>query len=149
MKVKEQLYKQCAEFITNRLITIKSAIQDVQQALESETKSTAGDKHETGRAMLQLEREKAGQQLAELQKQNEILQRIDVTTCHQKIALGSVIYTTDKNYFIAISSGALVIDNHTFYAVSASTPIAKLLLTKMEGDVVKFRGNQFTITSIE
>ncbi len=35
-----------------------------KKALFSETKSSAGDKHETGRAMLQLEMEKTSQQLA-------------------------------------------------------------------------------------
>ena len=57
--IKEQLFTQCLAFIDNRLITIKNTMQEIQESLLSETKSSAGDKHETGRAMLQLEREKA------------------------------------------------------------------------------------------
>ena len=39
---------------------MKKSILELQQSLDSETKSSAGDKHETGRAMLQIDLEKAG-----------------------------------------------------------------------------------------
>ena len=71
LELKKELYNQCSDFIEHRLLAIKSTINDIQESLDSETKSSAGDKHETGRAMLQLDREKLGQQLAEIQKLNE------------------------------------------------------------------------------
>ena len=63
MNIKQQLYKHCQEFVNQKLDTIQKTILSNKEALNSETKSSAGDKHETGRAMLQLEMEKAGQQL--------------------------------------------------------------------------------------
>ena len=66
--IKLELYNKCLAFTQDRLNTINKTIQELQESLTSETKSSAGDKHETGRAMLQLEREKAGQQLAEIKK---------------------------------------------------------------------------------
>ena len=71
LKIKENLYLQCVDFVENRFQTIQKTIDEIQESLTSETKSSAGDKHETGRAMLQLEREKAGNQLAEIQKTKE------------------------------------------------------------------------------
>ena len=71
-KLKQDLCHQCQAFIDNRLRTIQKTINEIQESLTSETKSSAGDKHETGRAMLQLEREKAGNQLAEIQKINQL-----------------------------------------------------------------------------
>ena len=65
LKIKEVLFKECEDFVNKRLQTVEDIISSNQKALQSETKSSAGDKHETGRAMLQLEMEKAGQQLAE------------------------------------------------------------------------------------
>ena len=62
--LKEVLFQQCEDFVNTRLQTIQTIISSHQEALRSETKSSAEDKHETGRAMLQLEMEKAGQQLA-------------------------------------------------------------------------------------
>ena len=68
MSIKLELYDFCLEFVDNRFQTIQNTIKEIQESLLSETKSSAGDKHETGRAMLQLEREKSGNQLVEIQK---------------------------------------------------------------------------------
>ena len=116
--------------------------------MQSETKSSAGDKHETGRAMLQLEREKAGHQLAEIEKTKQILSKINTESTSKNIGLGSVVYTTTSNYFISISAGELKVDGEMFYAISASTPIGQLLLGKSIGDEVVFRNMSFKITKI-
>jgi len=148
MNIKEQLYNQCQNVLNCRLEVIQNNISDIQNSLQSETKSSAGDKHETGRAMLQLEREKAGQQLAELQKLSETLQKIDIRAKHKTIALGSIVKTTGSNYFISISVGEIKLKNNNFYAISVATPIGKLLLSKSVGDKIKFRGHTFTIRDV-
>ncbi|MUU79172.1 3-oxoacyl-ACP synthase [Winogradskyella endarachnes] len=148
MNIKQQLHNQCQDFLNNRLEVIQNTISDIQVSLTSETKSSAGDKHETGRAMLQLEREKAGHQLAEIEKQKQILQKINVESKHQKVALGSVIKTTQANYFIAVSAGELVVDKTKYFAISAATPIAQLLLSKGVEDVIVFRGNEFKVVEV-
>ena len=148
MKVKEELYAQCIAYVNKRQQTVEEIILSNQKALQSETKSSAGDKHETGRAMLQLEREKAGQQLAQIQKTNLILSKIDYQKSANKVSLGSIIYTNKVNYFIAISAGVIEYNNESFYAISANTPIAQLLMSKVEGDTVAFRDNTFTITKV-
>ena len=148
MYLKEKLHKQCQDALNQRLEAIKSTISDIQNSLQSETKSTAGDKHETGRAMLQLEREKAGNQLAEIQKQIEILHKINPEMSYSKVALGSLVKTTVSNYFIGVSVGEITIENETFYAISLSTPIGKLLVSKGVGDNIQFRMQKFTITDI-
>jgi transcription elongation GreA/GreB family factor len=149
MNIKQQLYKACEDFLNKRLEVIQKTISDIQNSLQSETKSSAGDKHETGRAMLQLEREKAGHQLAEVQKLNETLHKIKLESHHQSVALGSVVYSTQSNYFIAISAGEITINNEKFYAISPSTPMAKLLLSKTVGDCIEFRDTKFTIKEIQ
>lgn len=148
MTIKEKLYNQCLEFIDNRLLTVKTTMDQIQESLLSETKSSAGDKHETGRAMLQLEREKAGNQLAEIEKQKQILKKVNLESKHENVALGSVIKTTQANYFIAVSAGELTVDEIKYYAISAATPIAQLLLSKYINDEVAFRENKFKIIAI-
>lgn len=148
MSIKLELYDFCLEFVDNRFQIIQNTIKEIQESLLSETKSSAGDKHETGRAMLQLEREKSGNQLAEIQKLKTILNKVNSEAKHQKIALGSVVYTTQSNYFIAISAGEIVSDSKRFYAISQATPIAKLLISKTVGDEVLFRNTTIRITQI-
>ncbi len=148
MTLKQELYKQCLEFVDNRFTTIQNTIKEIQESLTSETKSSAGDKHETGRAMLQLEREKAGNQLVEIEKIKTLLLKIEVKNSSKTIGLGSVVYTTQANYFIAISAGELENKNDKFYAISASTPIGKLLMGKTVGDEIEFRQQVFIIDNV-
>ena len=146
--IKENLYNQCFEFIENRLLTVQKTISEIQESFTSETKSSAGDKHETGRAMLQLEREKAGNQLSEIVKVKEALSKISVENTSQTIGLGSVVYTTTANYYIAISAGELNIDKEKFYAISSNTPIGKLLIGKNTGELIVFRSQSFKIEEV-
>ena len=148
MNLKEELYKHCEAFISNRLDIIQRTIAEIQESLTTETKSTAGDKHETGRAMLQLEREKAGKQLAEALKTKEILSKINISKSSEVVSSGSLVYTSNLNYFIAISAGELRVGNETYYGISPSTPIGQLLLGKKVNDNVKFRHQNFTISKV-
>ena len=145
LELKQQLYKQCGDFVEERLSNIQKQIKEIKESLNSETKSSAGDKHETGRAMLQLEREKSGQQLAEVEKLKEALTKIDVLKSSGIIGLGSVVFTTESNYFLAISAGQLKVNSELFFAISPNTPIGLLLIGKVAGDIVVFREQRFFI----
>ena len=149
MNLKRKLYQSCEVFIEDKFETIQKAIEELQKALDSETKSSAGDKHETGRAMLQLEREKAGQQLAEINKTKMILSKVNLNNKSNVVTLGSLVHTNKLNYFITISAGKLMVDNESFYAISTNTPIGKLLIGKKKGDVISFNGNSIEIKKIE
>jgi len=148
LSIKEKLYNACVAFVEKRFLKIESTIADIQTSLLSETKSSAGDKHETGRAMLQIEREKAGQQLAEIGKVKEALSKVETTKTHNTIAIGSVVYTSKSNYYIAISAGELKFNNEKFYAISPSTPIGQLLMGKAEGERISFREQNFAIEKV-
>lgn len=148
MSVKHQLYRKCEDALNRRLEVLQQTISDIQNNLQSETKSSAGDKHETGRAMLQLEREKAGQQLAEIQKQFELLHKINPKTIQSTIALGAVVYTSQANYFLAVSAGEFIADEQHFFAISPATPIGQLLLSKGEGDTIQFRAQKIKILKV-
>ncbi len=142
--LKEALYQHCEEFINSRVFRIKTNIEATQEALTSETKSSAGDKHETGRAMIQLEREKLGQQLAEAEKIKQALFQVQINGSINCVGLGSLVYTTKENYFLGISAGQF----KDIYCISAGTPIGKLLLGKSIGDNLTFNGGAFTIKEL-
>ncbi len=145
LELKSQLYRLCCEFVENRLRNVQDTVNEIQQSLTSETKSSAGDKHETGRAMLQLEREKAGQQLSEIEKLKEALSKINIEKSSKTIGLGSIVFTTQANYFISVSAGDFTIEHESFFAISAQTPIGQLLMGKKQGDEIVFRDISFTI----
>ena len=149
MNLNQKLYHYCETFIEERFQTIQKTIEEIQKALQTETKSSAGDKHETGRAMLQLEREKVGQQLAEINKTKMVLSKVSLDKKSNVVTLESLVYTNQSNYFVAISAGKLMVGNKSFYAISANTPIGKLLMGKTVGNNINFNGNNIEIKKIE
>lgn len=149
MNIKKELYRVCHEFVQNKLDTIEKTILSNKNALNAETKNSAGDKHETGRAMLQLEMEKAGQQLVEVQKMQEQLNKINLQTEVNNVHLGSLVKTSAATYFIAVSKGQIKVENEIYFGISSQSPIGKLLLGKVVGDVVVFRNQQIKILKIE
>ena len=95
--------KDFKKFIESRLKTIEKAIFELQQSLDSETKSSAGDKHETGRAMLQIELEKNNNKLNFIFKW---LKKFDIgdkiqTKTHQGSYLWAEITKNQKQYHIS------------------------------------------------
>ena len=146
---REALYRFCEKFIESRYARINSNIDSLQEALTAETKSSAGDKHETGRAMIQLEREKLGHQLAEIQLLQELFKKIPIKTGSSKVGLGSVVYTDMQNYYMGVSAGELKIDGVSYFAIAPNTPIGKLLLGKVVGDTVVFNSKKMEILQLE
>lgn len=149
MTLKEELYKQCNLYVEKREDTVITIISSHQKALGSETKSSAGDKHETGRAMLQLEMEKAGQQLQGITLMKEILAKIDSSKKAEIAHLGSIVKTGKANYFLSISAGQLSVNDRVYFAISTASPIGKLLLGKKKDETISFNGNEIKILTIE
>ncbi len=148
MSIKKELQEFCQEYVSQRTKRIKDSISNIQESLASETKSSAGDKHETGRAMLQLEREKLGQQLLEVERMAIILSRISISMRTNAVLLGSLVKTSKRDYFLAISAGAYEGASNPIYCISRAAPIGKLLLGKSIGDVVDFDGEKIRISEI-
>ena len=148
MNIKTELLETCKKFVENRFKTVQEILLSFQNDLQSETKSSAGDKHETGRAMLQLEMEKTSQQLIGIKQMISVLDKIDISKKSKKIHLGSIVFTEKDSYFLSISAGKIILNNEVFYAISTSSPIGKLLLGKQENEQFSFNGNTLKIQKI-
>ena len=143
-EIKTALLVACNQFVVEKETTILQVIASNKNDLFSETKSSAGDKHETGRAMIQLEMEKASQQLTVVQEMKEILQRLKIDRVSEKIKLGSLVKTTKGTYFLTISVGQVKVNEETYFVVSTNSPIGSQLLGKTIGESVPFTNAQIT-----
>jgi len=146
--IKDELRKFCESFAEERISRIRKTIESTNDSLKSETKSSAGDKHETGRAMIQLEREKLGHQLYEAEKMKQVLEGIRIADYPTKVVQGSLVVTADSAYYISISAGAFKKDSTQIYCVSALSPIGKMLLGKSEGQCFDFNQKTSCIEKI-
>jgi transcription elongation GreA/GreB family factor len=143
--IKEELYMICKKIVKEKLTNVSKIITSNQNALRTETKSSAGDKHETGRAMMHLEMEKASRQFNSINKMQIVLQKIPHVNNSQTISLGSVVYTSFQNYYLSISVGEVKVMDQKFYCISTLSPIGKELLGKQKGDTLKFNGSHIEI----
>ncbi len=145
---KEQLFHLCLQQLEQKLLQLKQAMADTQEALASEAKSTAGDKHETGRAMIQLEQEKLGKQLREIQKARNALIQVPYRKKHQKVESGALVKTEQGLYFLAIGLGPIEVEGQNVFVVAPSSPVAQAMLLKEAGEMFSFNGHQNIIETI-
>lgn len=146
--IKTELYNYCLSTIENKLNTINSVFDSAQLSANNETKSTAGDKHDTARAMAHLESEKNAKQLVEINKLKRVLPYLKNYKKSDKVELGSLVTTTAGNYYLSISLGKLTLDSEDYFLISAVTPIGKLLVGKSIGNFVSFSNKSIEILGI-
>jgi transcription elongation GreA/GreB family factor len=145
---KKELLAQCIEFIDNKYKTLQSEYKLYQESAANETKSTAGDKHDTSKSMMQLEQEKLGHQLNLLLQQRKILENMDVKRSTGKIEFGAVVETDQGNFFISIGAREIQINGQVFIPVSIQSPLAKILDRHVVNDAIKFNNKTYTINAV-
>jgi transcription elongation GreA/GreB family factor len=114
----------------------------------NDAKSSAGDKHEVGVAMVQLEQEKLGKQVQIIEEQLTLLSRIDLSKNHVKISLGSLVQCENQWYYFSIGHGLLQVENEAVFCLNPQAPLGKEMIGKGVGDLVSFQGRKMVIQSI-
>jgi transcription elongation GreA/GreB family factor len=151
MRLTDTLYQLALEFIDNRIKAIRQAIAETQDSADQETRSSAGDKYETGLSMMQLDMEKQAEQLNEAIRTRDSLQQLrvfDDLNGNGGIRPGNAVETSQGNFYIAISAGQLKTNEQTYFAVSPATPIANKLLGLKTGEKFSLNGRDYTINKI-
>ena len=146
--LKKVLVEQCDVILSVKIARLKKNLDDLQEDLNNESKSSAGDKYETGREMINLEWNKLSAQMNELLKLREILLRIDPERKNDLVTTGSIVITNKNNYFLSVPLGQLKMENDVFFAVGVNAPIVKPMLGKAAGDKVIFNDQHFEIEHI-
>lgn len=145
---KEALYTKCMDYVLQRIARAKTAMDEAQAAANAESKSSAGDKFETGRAMMQLERDKNAKQLQEAIVLKNVLEQVQIDRQVSNVQLGSLVGTNQGNYFLAISLGKVDHEGKRYYAISAQSPIGQVLIGQPINATVHFNNRAFTIEAI-
>lgn len=146
--LKEELYRFCIDFVSKREAEIKKIIDEAQDAANNETKSSAGDKYETGREVIQQEINLNLARLNELSKLRTTLEHISPTQTGIVVQPGSVVYTNNGNFYISIGAGKITASGTSFFCISAASPIGSKLLGKEAGYSFDMNGNKFVIEKI-
>jgi transcription elongation GreA/GreB family factor len=146
--IKRQLMDQCIALVEQRIGNSRQAMNAAQESANAEDKSSAGDKYETGRAMAQIERDKAAQHLKEAMHLMKTLQTINLKSSTGLVTLGSLVKTDVNHFFIAISLGKQTVANADYYVIAPITPIGRLLMGLRIGSQFSFNNQVHTIREI-
>jgi hypothetical protein len=146
--LKKKLYDLCVGYVRKSMDAAELGIKEAQKASNEDTKSSAGDKYETGRAMMQQETNRNLAQLNEANKLMVALNRISTTGTATKAETGSVIITSNGSFYLAISAGSLLVEGKTYFAVSPASPVGLMLAGKTTGDSFTLNGKQYYIQSV-
>lgn len=143
------LHALCQQQVAQRIVTAKDAMDAAQLAANAEGKSSAGDKYETGRAMMQLERDQHARSMTEGLKLKQALDRLDPTLMHEQVRPGSLVKTTAGTYYIAVSLGKMELEGESYMAISPVTPLATNLMGLTVGEKAEFNKQAIEILTIE
>ncbi len=145
---KISLFAECKRIIEEKIQFENMAINNAQNAANLETKSSAGDKYETGRAMMHIEKEKHGFQLELHQKSLQILSQIDYQSGYTEIKPGAICIINNMYYLFGVSIGNVMFQGFEFMTLSMGSPLGKILFHKKEGDFLEFRGKIYSVQKI-
>ena len=148
VELKIELLKLCKSFVEDRIKNAENAMQNAQQSANSEERSTAGDKHDTARAMSHLEQEKSAKYLDEAIKLKRALSELLKAQPSDVIDFGSLVITNQGTYFIALSIGATKLNDVNYFIVSPTSPIALAFKGLKAGDAATFNGRNFMVEEV-
>lgn len=147
-ELKTKILKQLLVLQADRIEELLRYQSDLSDALQSESKSTAGDKHDTSRAMIHLEQEKLQHQFQELQLQLQRLREINELNPSTHANFGALVETTSDLFLLGASLGKQVVDGRVIYCIGMEAPIAQAMLNKAIADQLLFNGKLTEILAI-
>jgi hypothetical protein len=147
ISVKQRLMKALLEQLNTDAALLRQSITETQVSANEETRSSAGDKYETARAMAQLEIEKL---TVQLNGKIEALLALSHLHTDMKAAggPGAVMVTSSGRFFIAVNGGAIDVDGVKYTVISPLSPLAKSLAGRKTGESVVFMKNVISIHQV-
>lgn len=146
--IKERLHEACLNKVEQRINDAKASMEAVQEAANEETKSSAGDKYETGRAMMQQEQDKAASQLMEALKLKKVLDQLKPGKEHHQVQAGSLAITDQGNFYISASIGQLSLEGVAYMVISPVSPLAQQMAGLQAGEELNFNGRKFKVQQV-
>ena len=149
---KQKLSLLISQKLSEKIQNFEKLIAETR-ASNNDTKSSMGDKYETGREMLQQEINNLQVQLNEVLKQQDFLKtsfdKLRMTKKFDKAEKGAIVKTEKGLFFISVSLGEINFDNQKIICISPESPLAKAMNGKQKGEVFSLNNINQKILIIE
>ena len=146
--MKQQILKHHQQLLQDKIDVFRDMISGLTEDAKNDAKGSAGDKHETALSMMHIEQEKLNYKLREILDQKAILDKIDASQIHTKIALGSVVKANAMYLFISAALPKIVLDSKTIIALSPQSPLGVKLMGNVVGFSFEINGSLYNIEEI-
>ncbi len=148
MTLKQKIFSHYLLTANTKVSLLQQTLADLKDSGANETKSTAGDKHETALAMLQIEQANKRTQLQEALQQKAAIEKLEKITNTSKVVQGSLVKTSKGYFYISVALGKAVIDDILVMAISPQSPLGAKLMGLSTRKSVDINGNQYLVKEI-
>lgn len=145
---KQKILDRMLEILEERISVAKASMEDMRALRDQETKSSAGDKYETGRSMMQMEMQKIDEQLDQYFKMQQALSQIQTDGRQDHVDFGSLVNTDNGLYFMSIGLGPIKLNGEKIFCISMASPIGKAIMNKKQGDTIDFQNKKIAILEV-
>lgn len=148
ISLKLKIHQALITALSSQVTEYLKMLASIKESKNDDTKSSAGDKFETGREMMQMELDKTEMQMNKVNYSLEILNQLENSKNGESVKLGSLVKCNTGMYYISIGHGSISVDGVKYYAISLKSPIGEILFDKKVGDEVKFNNRVISIIDI-
>jgi len=121
----------------------------INEGILEDTKSSAGDKFETGREMMSRDLMNVENQLKQAKFELDELYRLQaIKEPSEAIQEGSMVLLGTDKFLLSVGLGQLNVDGEMLFLLSKNSPLGQSLVGKRLNDQVVFRGSPTTIKEI-
>lgn len=146
--IKSQLYQEIVLRLEQNIQEAQLAYVQAKESRDSDTKSSAGDKYETGREMMQREMDKCSALIDQNRHSMQIIQHVPIHRTYESIDKGALIVTDRGSYYMLVGLGKIGLEQKDYFAISPESPIGSLFLGKKVGEYILLREQKITVQGI-
>jgi hypothetical protein len=147
--MKKGLIQDCLYQLEDKLRTYKNEFRLIQGSSSEESKSSMGDKYETGPELLNAEKEKLAGAIEDLNKLRLTLASIKVDQEHEIAEFGSIVSTDQGLFFLSAPMGPIEYKGNQIFLISMLSPLGQAFLGRKKGEKFVFRESSYEILSLE
>jgi hypothetical protein len=147
--IKSALLENCINYVKERVNTAELALADNRAGLEDDSKSSAGDKYETSREIVQQEVIRNELLLTEARTMEVVLSKINIDQNFTTIQNGSLAITNHGSFFFAIAIGKVEVNNKDYFVISIGFPLGQAFRDKKAGEKVVFNNKSYLIKEVQ
>ena len=145
--------KAVCDAVVNQMLNDKDEalrnLDDLQEALNAESRSTAGDKHDTGRAMIHREIQQVESTLKRVEEAIDSMLRIEQSKQKpNRVAAGVLVETNGPWVLVGVAFGRLELPTCEIVGASSKAPLAQAWHGSVVGDVVNMGPKKWTIKAL-